>query len=89
MRLVLIEWRDARGGIIAGWRPVSDMRKKSEPSPAVSVGWVVREDEESVVVCPHLVGDAREEGDGEIVIPRDWVTRVVDLVEAKPSRRKS
>lgn len=83
MRLVQVEWVDASGGIRAGWRALTDIKKGAAPTPAISVGWLVRNDEDCVTVCPHLVGENREEGDGELSIPKSWVIRMVDLVQKK------
>lgn len=93
MRLVLVEWRDAEGGVRAGWRLVSQM--SSELTPCKSVGWVKEDGDEGyvegvLIVVPHLGDHENREallGDGELRIPAAWAQRVVDLVE-KPKRRK-
>lgn len=89
MRLVKIEWSDANGGWRHGWKDVSDMPKTMEVSLAVSVGYLVHETKTAVLLCPHLVNDkdAPErdtQGDGEIAIPKSWITRIVDLADAEP-----
>ena len=82
MKLVIVEWEDAAGGNRTGWRPTSEIKKRSAPEPAVSVGWLLRWDD-SVVICPHLVGTNRDEGDGEIAIPSAWVKTVYELKQSK------
>lgn len=90
MKIVKVEWSDATGGVRSGWRPLAEMRKLGAPAPAVSIGYLLREDENSIVVCPHLVGEAMDEGDGEAVIPRVWVKSITELVDApKRKARKS
>jgi hypothetical protein len=84
MRLVLIEWLDATGGTRAGWKPVADM-KRDLPHKCRSVGWIIHEDDDRVVIVPHMTGDG--DGDGELTIPRDWQQSVLELTE-KPQRRK-
>lgn len=88
MRLVLVEWHDAEGGVRAGWRPVAQM--SAELTPCKSVGWLKQSDNEVLVIVPHL-GDHENKdgvlGDGEIRIPTSWATRVVDLIE-KPKRKR-
>jgi hypothetical protein len=84
MRLVLVDWLDAAGGTRGGWKPVAEMGRDL-PVRCRSVGWVVQEDERRIVLVPHLARDG--DGDGEIAIPRDWLQRVVDLVEGKGRRR--
>jgi hypothetical protein len=83
MRLVLVEWVDASGGIRSGWRPLAEIKKTSAPMPALSVGWIIRDDEDCVTVCPHRVGEDHDQGDGELAIPKSWVIRMVDLIEKK------
>ena len=85
-RIVKVEWLDASGGIKSGWRPTTDIRKGGKPAPAVSVGFLLTDDENAMIVCPHLVGENLEDGDGEVVIPKSWVVKVTDLVD-KPKRR--
>ena len=87
MRLVRVDWQDATGGVRTGWRPIPSMTDTT--TPARSVGWLVHEDDDMIVICPHQVGHDYGEGDGEIRLDRRWLTRIVDLVEAKPTRRKS
>ena len=86
MKLVLVEWTDATGGVRTGWRSIASMAETT--APARAVGWVVHEDATVLVICPHQVGDNFGEGDGEIRIGRSWVTRLVDLVEAPKRGRK-
>jgi len=85
MRLVLVEWLDAEGGIRSGWRPVKDMSR--EPVPCKSVGWLKDDDDNMLLVIPHL-GTAGNEhiGDGEIRIPKGWATKITDLIEKKRRR---
>ncbi|MBM3597360.1 MAG: hypothetical protein FJX35_04050 [Alphaproteobacteria bacterium] len=83
MRLVLVEWLDAAGGSRSGWKPIADMGRDL-PARCRSVGWVVHEDERLIVLVPHLARDG--DGDGEIVIPRDWMQRTIELVEGVRGR---
>lgn len=93
MRLVLIEWNDAEGGVRVGWRPVAQM--SSATTPCKSVGWLKEAgdpgyDEEVLIIIPHL-GDHENKdgvlGDGELRIPAGWPVRIVDLIE-KPKRKR-
>ena len=85
-KLVLVEWTDATGGLRTGWRPVASMADTT--TPARSVGWLVHEDDDVIVVCPHQVGHDYGEGDGEIRLDRRWLVRVVDLVEVPAKGKK-
>lgn len=79
MRLVKVEWIDAHGGGRYGWRPLEGMTER--PAPCRSVGYLLRETGEEIVVVPHL--QDTDMGDGEIIIPGRWVKRIVDLKEAR------
>ena len=85
MRIVRVDWTDATGGVRGGWRSLVDIRKAAQAAPAVSYGALLHEDEKLVIICPHFVGDRLDEGDGEVTIPKEWVTKITDL---KPVRTK-
>lgn len=84
MRLVLVKWTDACGGILEGWRDLSTIRKSTDGVQAESVGWMLRENQKVVIVCPHRTLNEEgvpDSGDGEIRIPKDWVTEIIDLIQ--------
>lgn len=83
MKLVMVEWKDASGGIRFGWRSLAEMKKSAKPTHAVSVGFLISSDDDCVTVCPHVVGEDLDQGDGELAIPKSWIVRIVDLVEKK------
>lgn len=85
MKLVLVEWHDATGGVRGGWKSVAEL-VKDKARQCRSVGWLAHEDNACVVIVPHTTDDG--DGDGEITIPRDWCQRIVDLVEKPKGRRK-
>ena len=79
-RLVLVEWADSYG-VSSVWQSVEDI--EAVPLVVRSVGWVVFENGELLVVVPHLA-DAREHGGeeqgcGDMTIPKSAVRRLVDL----------
>lgn len=78
MKIVLIEWMDAHGGTCLGWRPIREIRDR-EPAAVVSVGYLLKETPEYVVVCPHMTKDENDKfdfGDGELAIPRAWIRKL-------------
>jgi len=75
MKLVLVEWEDACGGERRGWRPLIDMATHG-PVRGFSVGWLIVESTKHVTLVPHVMDGM---GDGEIAIPRDFVTRITSL----------
>lgn len=72
--IVLILWRDAFGGSNIGWRPINDIAR-SETVVASTVGFLLKEDKDRLVVCPHMTGADDCDGDGEIAIPASWVIK--------------
>ena len=82
MKLVLVEWTDSYG-CAATWEPIPD---ELEPSLAIcrSVGWLVYQDADAVVVVPHLSETSRNaarHGCGDMTIPAKAINRMVALEE--------
>jgi len=65
-----------------GWRELSELTQ-AKVATAVSCGAVLVNDEDKIIICPHmLVEDGKiTEGDAEIVIPKQWVTSMEELGE--------
>ena len=80
-RLVLIEWVDSHGG--DEWKSVHAMERGA--AQCLSVGWLMHEGKDSVMVVPHLGIDDGEttEGRGEINIPRVAINRIRLLREGR------
>ncbi|MCW5748884.1 MAG: hypothetical protein KIT36_22030 [Alphaproteobacteria bacterium] len=87
MRLALIEWIDAAGlpDRFAGWSKLDDIRAHCEPVLVRSVGWLIVDAPERVVICPNLSAD--QYGDSPTAIPRAWIRRVVPLRQPDHARR--
>lgn len=89
-RLVLIEWQDTVG-YEAHWQPLKT-EKAGAPLICKSVGWIIDESPDSVLVVPH-VHDADDRlrtefsGSGHALIPRAAVVSMVDLMP-KPKRER-
>ena len=81
MRICKVTWLDATGGNRSGWRPLKSLL--GPPEKVISIGFILKDADDVIVLVPHMASD---EGDGEITIPRTWVTEIVDLV---PARKKS
>jgi hypothetical protein len=82
MDIYRVVWKDAQGGANMGWRDLEDL-KHIEVAIAVSCGIILVDDLERLVICPHFLLDeygAVEQGDAEIVIPKQWVVSC-DLLE--------
>lgn len=72
--LYCVVWKDAQGGANAGWREVEEL-VQAEVATAVSCGAILVNDEEKLIICPHLIIDNSTviQGDAELVIPKQWV----------------
>lgn len=80
--LVLIEWLDSAQPV-AGWHFLED-KPELEVVECVSVGWLVGESEQVVMLAPNI-GDVHSgdtaQASGFIRIPKQAVTRRAALVE--------
>lgn len=86
MRLVLIEWVDSHVAV-GGWKLLDDFDRNAKAPFCRSVGWVVRDDDEIIVVVPHFIeeqGDVARQGCGDMTIPKCSVVRVIDLEAPGP-----
>ena len=79
---ILVEWIDSAQPI-AAWMFLENM-PRMEVIECVSVGWLVAETDEVLMLAPNL-GDSESEGSaqgsGFIRIPKSAVTRRIVLVE--------
>ena len=89
MRVVRVDWRDATGGVRSGWRPLSEIIKSSKVAPAVSYGAVLKDEDDAITICPHFAGNTLEDGDGDVTIPKEWVTKITDLKPVKAKKAKN
>ena len=77
MRLVLVDWIDSRG-VGTDWEFFTDpLTTKPKPCYIKSVGWLAHEDDECVVVIPHVADD--KQGCGDMTIPKIAIKRMSDL----------
>jgi hypothetical protein len=83
--LTKIVWHDASGGSNMGWRDIDEL-KKVTAAIAVSCGMVIHEDDDIVIICPHmLLEDGKAiQGDAEIAIPKAWIISKENLLALPP-----
>ena len=81
MKLVLIEWVDSHSG--RGWQEIEQLKSASELLYCRSVGWVVSENKNTIVLVPHISGEKNVGiklcGCGDISIPKRAVTKIRTL----------
>lgn len=82
VKICKVVWKDAQGGANVGWRSLDELTE-SKVATAVSIGVILVDDDEKIIVCPHLLveDDVIDQGDAEIVIPKQWVMSIVELEE--------
>jgi hypothetical protein len=74
MKLVLIEWVDSHSG--RGWQDRSRIEECAQLLRCKSVGWIVSETKEVIVIVPHVSGgDTMLQGLGDLVIPKCAITK--------------
>ena len=84
MKIVLVEWIDANGGVVTGWRDLSDLTRR-EGALAVSMGRVIKETAKELVILPHWIPEGKtldsevHQGDGEIAIQKNWIKKIHKL----------
>ena len=84
-----VVWKDAQGGSNVGWRDVGELTN-IKVATAVSCGAILLNDEEKLIICPHLLIENNKiiEGDAELVIPQQWVISVTKLGESYANGRE-
>lgn len=75
-KLVLIKWVDSYS-VYEQWDFINDI---SEPIviECISVGFVIKETDESILIIPHISGE-NEAGKGGICIPKISITKLKQL----------
>lgn len=68
-----------------GWRPLLAL-KEQETATVISCGAIIHEDNEKIIICPHMIVEAGEilEGDAEIAIPKAWIISRENLLGLPP-----
>ncbi len=72
--LVKVEWFDSYG-CHSSWLETRDLAKKAGPHVCFSVGWLIEDNQDVIVIVPHLSPandeiDAEEQGSGDMTIPK-------------------
>lgn len=73
MNLILIEWLDPASAMDSGWKDIEELKEQARPVMMKSVGWVLDETEEYLLLAAHIGSD---QCDGDLVVPRSCVVRV-------------
>jgi hypothetical protein len=76
-KIVLIEWVDSHSG--RGWQDLESLEASAVPLYCRSVGWLVKETEQCVVIVPHISGEKDGhillQGCGDITIPTKAIVK--------------
>jgi len=81
-KLVLVKWVDSYG-CTSQWNAIPD--KDPVSHYCYSVGWIARENKETLVILPHISPenkaiDSEEHGCGEMAIPMRAVIKITKLI---------
>ena len=74
-KLVKVTWLDAVSNA-TGWKEIEKVCN-TMPNTIVSVGYLLKVDDKAVWIAASITEDG--DCDGDVVIPRDWVTKVEEL----------
>lgn len=75
MKLLYVEWVDSCMVVGGVWKKGDDVRE-SEPALVKSVGFVVAQDKQRIVLAAHVAVDGSDSFGGDMCIPRSAVKRV-------------
>ena len=80
VKIYKVVWKDAQGGANVGWRELEELTQ-AKVATAVSCGAILINDEDKIIICPHMLITNGEiiQGDAELVIPKQWVTSIEEL----------
>ena len=80
-----IVWHDASGGSNTGLRDLSEL-KQITAAIAVSSGVIIHEDDDLIIICPHILLEDGQvvQGDAEIAIPKAWIISNEKLLAFPP-----
>lgn len=80
-----VVWRDAVGGSNTGWRSLEDL-KEQKTATVISCGALIYEDDEKIVICPHMIVEGEDiiEGDAELAIPKGWIVSNMKMATFPP-----
>lgn len=88
MKLVLVEWVDSYG-CSTNWRHLKEIDDKR--LLCKTVGWILREDDDRLVIVPHITCGLKDEygmedecGCGDMTIPKEAVKKVTELTLITP-----
>jgi hypothetical protein len=90
LRLAIVEWVDSSIHP-QPWTPLQELKDDyAGVARVTSVGWVLEDSEERIVLVPHIISKCGEgeDGCGGIVIPRGCVVRTSG-VKAMPLKKGS
>jgi len=74
---VLVEWLDST--TLSKWGPVEEYQKAARPSTCVSMGFLLLEDDERLVILQTIDGDETGDVMAALAIPRTCVLRIRHL----------
>jgi hypothetical protein len=80
VKLVLVHWVDSSGG--EGWVPMSAIKENWDELKVTTVGWLIEESEEAILVVPHIAKCGNHlQGRGDLSIPVCAITEYTVLEE--------
>jgi len=78
----MITWVDSSG--MEGWQHLEHIKECWDNLDVVSVGWILEESDEAVLVVPHIASHGQNKGGqgrGDLTIPRCAIKELTILSE--------
>jgi hypothetical protein len=85
--LVYVEWEDARG-VTTDWVDLKEL-SRHPTSTCTSMGLLLGDHPDRIVICPHWFQGEPHQGCGEMVIPRSQIRKMRRLKMGKKLRADS
>ena len=86
LKLVFVEWMD-HSSSTQRWSKFSELEERCEPLLLVSVGWLLKQNKECIVLVPHKHSDEMTDwtpyGSGDMTIIRSSIKKIIELKEPK------
>jgi hypothetical protein len=90
MELVMVYWVDSHSA--SGWQSLDKLETMTRPLHCRSVGYLLSEKGETVVIGPHINGDEGIEEInqvcGDLAIPKCSIKKITRLVEKRRKEKK-
>jgi hypothetical protein len=80
IKAVYVEWLDSHSFGSGTWARVNTLKKMCKPDPCYSVGWLLEDKEDHIMLSSHLgshnPGGTIDSGAGDMCIPKKAISKM-------------